>query len=271
MCSTDQSFPLSVSSPLLSISDTFEDNVWPDGSESWNDSTPQPQRVSFTINQSSTVGPPSVESRHDQSSTNASEAEPELFVEVAANHNVSIENFSMAFSCGGMSSHIIEAESQKLKHPTEIRVYQHTSKSKLIKKHLDTFSRTLRVEIFSHVLKSTDRRSYSKYIPLFKVSWPFQSPPSFYRRSSEFLKWVTTHLTSWWSIIFAILLGTQLVLCLHDNLHCSKTSFAKITCIFSILPLLLASRTITLNTPVPFVKTLEILRNLETLLIYGII
>ena len=266
---TDRLLPLPVCPSLLSISDTFED-VWPDGDESWNDNTPQPQRLIFITNQSPVLVPPQSETEHDQSRTNAPDTERELFVEFAPDRCELINNFAMDFPYGETSANITEAEAQEPKHPTELRVYQHTSESKPIKKHLYTFSRTRGIEISSHVLKSKYRRSHSKYTPPFRVSWRSQSPRSLYCRSPRFLKSVTTHLTSWWLIIFTILFGTQLALCLHDNLHCSKTSFAKITCIFSILPLLLASRTITLNTPVPFVKTLEILRNLETLLIYGI-
>ena len=269
-CSTDQSLPLPVSSPLSSISDTFEDDVWPDGSESWNDNTPQPQRLIFITNQSPVVVSTQPEIRPDQSPTDAPNAELKLSVEFAPDRCELINNFTTNFPCGETSPHITKAKSQGPKHPTELRMYQHTSEPKSIKKHLYTFSHIRGIETSSHVLKSKYRRSHSKYTPPLRVSWRSQSPRSFYCRSPRFLKFVATHLKSWWSIVFTILLGTRIALYLHNDLSYLETSFAKITCISSILPLLLVSRTITLNTPVPFVKTLEILRNLETLLIYGI-
>ena len=266
---TDRLLPLPVCPSLLSISGTFED-VWPNGDESWNDNTPQPQRLIFIINQSPVVVSTQPETRPDQSPTDTPNAELELSVEFAPDRCELINNFAMDFPCGEASAHITEVESQGPKHPTELRVYQHTSEPKPIKKHLYTFSRTRGIETSSHVLKSKYRRSHSKYTPPLRVSWRSQSPRSFYCRSPRFLKSVATHLKSWWSIVFTILLGTRIALYLHNDLLYLETSFAKITCISSILPLLLVSRTITLNTPVPFVKTLEILRNLETLLIYGI-
>ena len=217
MHNTDRLLPLSVCSSLLSILDTFED-VWPNGDESWNDNTPQPQRLIFIINQSPVVVSTQSETRHNQSRTNAPDAERELSVEFATDHCELLNNFAMDFSCGEMSSHITEAESQEPKHPTGLRVYQHTSESKPIKKHLHTFSRTRGIEISSHVLKLKYRRSYSKYTPPFRVSWRSQSPRSFDCRSSRFLKSVATHFKSWWSIVFTILLGTRIVLYLHNDL-----------------------------------------------------
>jgi hypothetical protein len=77
-------------------------------------------------------------------------------------------------------------------------------------KQLCTFSRTHATEISWHVLKSSIRRSYSKYISPSKASCCFRSPVSFYgRRYYQFLQSITTHLISWWLVLFTILLGTE--------------------------------------------------------------
>jgi hypothetical protein len=180
-----------------------------------------------------------------------------------------------------------------IQHITDFRssqakqLYQHGSEPKVpchpaaavrnlqvmlfIEDHMSTFSRTHANEISWHVLKSSIRRSYSKYISPSKASCCFRSPVSFYgRRYHQFLQSITTHLISWWLVLFTILLGTETAHYLHDDLHCSETRSLNIGYIFLLALLSLVSRTITLATLEPFVKTIEILRKLETLLIYGI-
>jgi hypothetical protein len=182
---------------------------------------------------------------------------------------------------------MIEVECQEPKHPIQFRLYQHKSKPRVarhpaaavrnllvilpIEDQLRTFSRTHETEISWYVLKSPIRRSYSRYISPSKASWCFRSPVSVYgRRYYPFLQSLTTHLISWWLVLFTILLGTETARYLHDDLHCSETRSLNVGYIFLLALLSLVSRTITLTTLEPFVKTIEILRNLETLLIYGI-
>jgi hypothetical protein len=223
----------------------------------------------------------------NQANYNAPNTEIELSMEVETDHCESIQKFAADPLYDEISPRIIEVECQEPKHPIQFHLYQHGSESKVarhpaatvrnlpvmlpIEDQLYTFSRTHETEISSHVLKSPIRRSYSKYISPSRTSWCFQSPVSFYgRRYYQFLPSITTHLISWWLVLFTILLGTETAHYLHDDLHCSETRSLNVNYIFLLALLSLVSRTITLTTLEPFVKTIEILRNLETLLIYGI-
>ena len=223
--------------------------MWPDGDESWYVSTPQTRRPNITIKQSPTVIPTLSEPQHNQSSTNVPDADLEVSVEAVGDHAESLENFATDISCDEISSHINEIERQGPKHPTEFYVYQH-NKSPLkttrpliattqqlqvessSKKHLLTSSQSLETKISSHVLDSIILCSYTEYKSSSKFSSYFRSLRSSSRHVFALSRFITTHLTSWWLMVFTILLGSQLTYYPHDDLQYSETLFRKSSRIF---------------------------------------
>ena len=168
---TSRLVPPPDSFPFLSISDVFDD-VCSGGDETCHDLTLQPQRPNFIINQSLTVTPTLTKFRYDESSTNASDTEMQVFVEVTADHAESLENFETDISSDEMSFHINEIERQESSHPIEFHVRRHnksthktdrplnatTQQLQVVSptnEYLITFPQTLETKIPSHVSVST--------------------------------------------------------------------------------------------------------------------
>jgi hypothetical protein len=84
---------------LMESLDEKFDIAWPDGDESWNDTTPQPQRSIFIINKSTTVIPTFTESRHEPTHLTLKSNFPSKFKLIIVNRSRSLQRILYMMKC----------------------------------------------------------------------------------------------------------------------------------------------------------------------------